>query len=220
MDAVRVLVADDHALFREGMRGLLGSLHDTEVVGEASSGEEALQLAKELQPDVILMDIKMPGINGIEATRQILHTSPHVGVLMVTMFEDDDSVFAAMRAGAKGYLLKDSSGEQVMHAIRAVASGEAIFGPGIAQRLVSFFSSPSDPAVRPRAFPELTEREEEVLSLVAQGKSNQEIAKELFLSLKTVRNHISNILLKLQVADRVQAAIRAREAGLGSDAGQ
>jgi DNA-binding NarL/FixJ family response regulator len=221
MDAVRlrILIADDHPLFREGMRGLLGSLHDTEVVGEASSGEEALQLAKELEPDVILMDIKMPGINGIEATRQILHASPRVGVLMVTMFEDDDSVFAAMRAGAKDYLLKDSSSEEVMHAIRAVASGEAIFGPGIAQRLVSYFSFPSDPAVRPRAFPEPTKREEQVLSLVAQGKSNQEIAKELFLSLKTVRNHMSNIFLKLQVADRVQAVIRAREAGLGSNGG-
>jgi DNA-binding NarL/FixJ family response regulator len=162
------------------------------------------------------MDIKMPGINGIEATREILHVSPRIGVLVVTMFEDDDSVFAAMRAGARGYLLKDSSGQEVMHAIRAVASGEAIFGPGVAQRLISFFSAPS-PAVSRRAFPELTEREEEILSLVAQGKINQEIAKELFVSLKTVRNHVSNIFLKLQVADRAQAVIRAREAGLGHE---
>jgi DNA-binding NarL/FixJ family response regulator len=215
-DSIRVLIADDHPLFRDGMRGLLGSLPDMEVVGEASSGEQAIELARELQPDVILMDIKMPGINGIEATREILHTSPRIGVLVVTMFEDDDSVFAAMRTGARGYLLKDSSGQEVGHAIRAVASGEAIFGPGVAQRLISFFSAPS-PAVSLRTFPELTAREEEVLSLVAQGKSNQQIAKELFLSLKTVRNHVSNIFLKLQVADRAQAVIRAREAGLGHE---
>jgi DNA-binding NarL/FixJ family response regulator len=215
-DSIRVLIADDHPLFRDGMRGLLGSLPDMEVVGEASSGEQAIELARELQPDVILMDIKMPVINGIEATREILHTSPRIGVLVVTMFEDEDSVFAAMRAGARGYLLKDSSGQEVMHAIRAVASGEAIFGPGVAQRLISFFSAPS-PAVSRRAFPELTEREEEILSLVAQGKTNQEIAKELFVSLKTVRNHVSNIFLKLQVADRAQAVIRAREAGLGHE---
>ena len=218
-DSIRVLIADDHPLFRDGMLGLLGSLADMEVVGEASSGEQAMELARELQPDVILMDIKMPGINGIEATREILHTSPRIGVLVVTMFEDDDSVFAAMRTGARGYLLKDSSGQEVGHAIRAVASGEAIFGAGVAQRLISFFGAPS-PAVSAgsrRAFPELTEREEEILSLVAQGKINQEIAKELFVSLKTVRNHVSNIFLKLQVADRAQAVIRAREAGLGHE---
>jgi DNA-binding NarL/FixJ family response regulator len=140
-DSIRVLIADDHPLFRDGMRGLLGSLADMEVVGEASSGEQAIELARELQPDVILMDIKMPGINGIEATREILHASPRIGVLVVTMFEDDDSVFAAMRTGARGYLLKDSSGQEVGHAIRAVASGEAIFGPGVAHRLISFFSA-------------------------------------------------------------------------------
>jgi DNA-binding NarL/FixJ family response regulator len=217
-NTIRTLIADDHPLFRDGMRGLLDSLADTEVVGEASSGEEAVELAKELQPDVILMDIKMPGIDGIEATREILHTSPRTGVLVISMFEEDDSVFAAMRAGAKGYLLKNSSGEEVVHAIRAVASEEAVFGPGIARRLTSFFSPPSSPASVPRrVFPELTEREEEVLSLVARGKSNQQIAQELFLSLKTVRNHVSNIFLKLQVSDRAQAVIRAREAGLGQE---
>jgi DNA-binding NarL/FixJ family response regulator len=218
-DSIRVLIADDHPLFRDGMQGLLGSLPDMEVVGEASSGEQAIELARELQPDVILMDIKMPGINGIEATREILHISPRIGVLVVTMFEDDDSVFAAMRAGARGYLLKDSSGQEVGHAVRAVASGEAIFGAGVAQRLISFFNAPSPAASAGsrRAFPELTEREEEILSLVAQGKINQEIAKELFVSLKTVRNHVSNIFLKLQVADRAQAVIRAREAGLGHE---
>jgi DNA-binding NarL/FixJ family response regulator len=216
-ESIRVLIADDHPLFRDGMQGLLGSLPDMEVVGEASSGEQAIELARALQPDVILMDIKMPGINGIEATREILHISPRISVLVVTMFEDEDSVFAAMRAGARGYLLKDSSGQEVGHAIRAVASGEAIFGAGVAQRLISFFSAPSSPAVSQRAFPELTEREEEILSLVAQGKINQQIAKELFVSLKTVRNHVSNIFLKLQVADRAQAVIRAREAGLGHE---
>src|SRR5215216_3283560 len=216
-DSVRVLIAEDHPLFREGMRGRLDRVADITVVGEAASGQEAVELARKLEPDVILMDIKMPGLNGIEATREILRASPRgVGVLVLTMFEDDDSVFAAMRAGARGYLLKDSGGEGVVHAIRAVASGEAVFGAGVAERIMSFFSSPRS-SVPQRAFPELTEREEEVLSLVAKGKSNLEIARELFVSLKTVRNHVSNILLKLQVADRAQAVIRAREAGMGRD---
>jgi DNA-binding NarL/FixJ family response regulator len=215
MEAIRVLIADDHPLFRDGMRGLLDSVADAEVVGEATTGEEAVELSEKLQPDVILMDIKMPGINGIEATREILHTSPHIGVLVVTMFEDEDSVFAAMRAGARGYLLKDAKGEEVLRAIRAVNDGEAIFGPGVAQRLINFFSAEKPPTAAPRAFPELTSREEEVLSLISQGRDNREIAEQLFLSLKTVRNHVSNIFTKLQVADRAQAVIRAREAGLG-----
>ena len=215
-DTVRVLIADDHPLFREGMRGRLDRVADVAVVGEAASGDEAVELAHQLDPHVILMDIKMPGLNGIEATREIHQASPQIGVLVLTMFEDDDSVFAAMRAGAKGYLLKDSGGEGVVHAIRAVASGEAVFGPGVAERIIGFFSAPRAAAPQ-RAFPELTEREEEVLSLVAQGKSNQQIARQLFVSLKTVRNHVSNILLKLQVADRAQAVIRARDAGMGRD---
>jgi DNA-binding NarL/FixJ family response regulator len=212
----RVLIADDHPLFREGMRGRLDRVADIAVVGEAASGEEAVELARRLKPHVVLMDIKMPGLNGIEATREILRANPRVGVLMLTMFEDDDSVFAAMRAGAKGYLLKDSGGEGVVYAIRAVTSGEAVFGPGVAERILGFFSVPRSAAPQ-RTFPELTEREEEILSLVAQGKSNQEIARQLFVSLKTVRNHVSNILLKLQVADRAQAVIRARDAGIGRD---
>jgi DNA-binding NarL/FixJ family response regulator len=215
-DTVRVLIADDHPLFREGMRGRLDRVADVAVVGEAASGDEAVELAHKLEPHIILMDIKMPGLNGIEATRKIQQASPQIGVLVLTMFEDDDSVFAAMRAGAKGYLLKDSGGEGVVHAIRAVASGEAVFGPGVAERIIGFFSAPRAAAPQ-RAFPELTEREEEVLSLVAQGKSNQQIARQLFVSLKTVRNHVSNILLKLQVADRAQAVIRARDAGMGRD---
>src|SRR5215212_3902803 len=186
-NSVRVLIAEDHPLFREGMRGRLERVADITVVGEAASGEEAVELAGNLEPDVILMDIKMPGLNGIEATREILRSSPRggVGVLVLSMFEDDDSVFAAMRAGAKGYLLKDSGGEGVVHAIRAVASGEAVFGPGVAERIMGFFAAPRAAAPQ-RAFPELTEREEEVLSLVAQGKANREIARQLFVSLKTV----------------------------------
>jgi DNA-binding NarL/FixJ family response regulator len=215
-DTVRVLIADDHPVFREGMRGRLDRVADIAVVGEAASGDEAVELAHKLEPHIILMDIKMPGLNGIEATREIQRANPQIGVLVLTMFEDDDSVFAAMRAGAKGYLLKDSGGEGVVHAIRAVASGEAVFGPGVAERMIGFFSAPRAAAPQ-RAFPELTEREEEVLSLVAQGKSNREIARQLFVSLKTVRNHVSNILLKLQVADRAQAVIRARDAGMGRD---
>jgi DNA-binding NarL/FixJ family response regulator len=214
-DTVRVLIADDHPLFREGMRGRLDRVADIAVVGEAASGDEAVELAHKLEPHIILMDIKMPGLNGIEATREIQRANPQIGVLVLTMFEDDDSVFAAMRAGAKGYLLKDSGGEGVVHAIRAVASGEAVFGPGVAERMIGFFSAPR--SAPQRAFPQLTEREEEVLSLVAQGKSNREIARQLFVSLKTVRNHVSNILLKLQVADRAQAVIRARDAGMGHE---
>jgi DNA-binding NarL/FixJ family response regulator len=215
MEPIRVLVADDHPLFRDGMRGLLDSIADAEVVGEATTGEEAIVLAEKLQPDVILMDIKMPDINGIEATREILHTSPHIGVLVITMFEDEDSVFAAMRAGARGYLLKDARGEEVLRAIKAVNDGEAIFGPGVAQRLINFFSAEKPPRAAPRAFPELTSREVEILTFIAQGYGNKEIAERLYISLKTVRNHVSNIFTKLQVADRAQAVIRAREAGLG-----
>jgi DNA-binding NarL/FixJ family response regulator len=214
----RVLIADDHALFRYGMRAMLGAAPRYEVVGEASTGEEAVAMAAELKPDIVLMDLQMPGINGIEATRQIMGDSPHVGVVVVTMFEDDDSVFAAMRAGARGYVLKGADAEEVLKVVGAVAEGEAHFGPEIAKRLMGFFAShQSATAPLPRAFPEITEREEEVLSLIAQGKSNQEIARELYLTIKTVRNHASNIFLKLQVADRAQAVIRAREAGLGHD---
>ena len=216
VEAIRVLIADDHPLFRDGMHGLLDSVEDTEVVGEARSGEEAVELAEALQPDVILMDLKMPGINGIEATRRITGASPHINVLVVTMFEDEDSVFAAMRAGARGYLLKDASQNEVLRSIRSVAGGQAIFGPTIARRLMDFFAVPQ-PAVPPRVFPQLTEREEEVLNLIAQGHGNADIAGMLYLSLKTVRNHVSNIFTKLQVADRAQAVIRAREAGLGKE---
>ncbi len=214
MNPIRILVADDHALFREGLSALLSSIPDIEVVGKAATGEEAISKAADLQPDVVLMDIQMPGINGIEGTRRIVRDSPHIGILIVTMFEDDDSVFAAMRAGARGYVLKGADQEEILKVIRAVAAGEAHFGPEIARRLMSFFSVPR-PATVSEAFPDLTARECEVLDLIARGRSNQGIADELYLSPKTVRNHISNIFSKLQVADRAQAIIRAREVGLG-----
>ena len=183
------------------------------MVGEAATGAEAVSLAEKLQPDVVLMDIQMPDINGIEATRRIVQTSPHIGVIVVTMFEDDDSVFAAMRAGARGYVLKGADQEEMIRAIRAVGRGEALFGPAIAARLTAFFNASQSPAAT--AFPDLTDREREVLGLLAGGLSNQEIADRLFISVKTVRNHVSNIYSKLQVVDRVQAIIRARDAGMG-----
>ncbi len=213
---IRILIADDHALFRDGLRALFLSVPDTEVVGEAATGEEAVARAADLQPDVVLMDIQMPGTNGIEATRRIVRDSPHIAVVVVTMFEDDDSVFAAMRAGARGYVLKGADQEEILKVIRAVAAGEAHFGPAIARRLMSFFAAPK-PAGAAEAFPELTAREREVLDLIARGRNNQEIVNALSLSPKTVRNHISNIFAKLQVADRAQAIIRAREAGLGTN---
>lgn len=212
--AIRVLIADDHPVYRDGLRTLLTSQPDTEVTGEAGTGEEAIAMAASTRPDVILMDIKMPGINGIEATRRILQSNPGIAVLMLTMFEDDDSVFAALRAGARGYLLKGADQTEILRAIKAVASGEAIFGPAIATRLIRYFN-PQQRQPHP-AFPDLTEREKEVLGLIAQGLSNADIARQFFLSPKTVRNHVSNILGKLQVADRTQAALRAREAGLGN----
>jgi DNA-binding NarL/FixJ family response regulator len=215
MEQTRILIADDHPLFRKGMRALLSSMDDVEVVGEATRGQEALELAATLQPDVILMDLQMPDGGGITATRQIMAASPHIRILVVTLFQDDDSVFAALRAGARGYVLKDTDEDEMVRAIRAVAGGEAIFSPAIATRLIDFFAAPR-PAAPKAVFPELTEREREILGLIAQGESNAEIAARLVLSLKTVRNHVSNIFSKLQVADRVQAAIRARAAGLAT----
>lgn len=219
MEPIRILIADDHPLFRDGLRVLLESVGDMQVIGEAASGEEVLAQAHALQPDLILMDIKMPGLNGIEATRRILQSSPHVRVLIFTMFEDDESVFAAIRAGARGYLLKGAVQEETLRAIRAVAAGEAIFGPAVAERLMHYFSGAGSAGRGGAAqfFPELTEREYEILTLLAQRKSNAEIASSLVLSPKTVRNHVSNILSKLQVADRAEAMRAAWAAGLGPD---
>ncbi len=218
-DRTRVLIADDHPFFRDGLRVLLESTPDTELVGEAKDAEEAISLAADLSPDVILMDLRMPGPGGIEATRRILAKDPEVGVLVITMVEEDDSVFAAMRAGALGYLLKGADKGETLAAIRAVARGEAVFGPGIARRLIRYFDPP--PSAQRQApsgaFPELTAREREILDLVAAGKNNAEIARTLFLSLKTIRNYVSNIFTKLQVADRAQAIVRAREAGMGGE---
>lgn len=216
MDPVTILVADDHPLFRDGVRALLATVPDCELVGEAASGDEAVALAAQLQPDVVLMDIRMPGLDGIEATRRIVDTSPHIGVLVLTMFEDDGSVFAAMRAGARGYVLKGANQEEIVRAVRAIAAGEAIFGADIARRLMDYFATPR-PDLPARAFPDLTEREREVLELIARGLANADIARRLFLSPKTVRNHVSNIFSKLQVADRAQAIVRAREAGMGGE---
>jgi DNA-binding NarL/FixJ family response regulator len=218
MDTIRILIADDHSLFREGLRALLMATPDVEVVGEAASGEETITQADALQPDVVLMDINMPGLNGIEATRRILHENPQIGVVVVTMLEDDASVFAAMRAGARGYVLKGAHHEEMLQVIRAVAGVQALFGPAIAVRLMNFFQSMGQkmkPALPDQAFPELSEREREILNLIAQGHNNTEIANRLVISPKTVRNHISSIFSKLQVADRAQAIVRAREAGLG-----
>jgi len=213
-EPISVLIADDHPMFRDGLRMLFDTTDKFTLIGQAASGEEAVSQAEKLQPDVILMDIKMPGINGTEATRRILATSPHIKVLMLTMFEDDDSVFAAMCAGARGYLLKGADETEITRAINAVNNGEAIFGPGIAQKMMHFFSRARKPL---DVFPDLTQREFEILTLIAKGYSNAQITDELVLSAKTVRNNVSNIFSKLQVSDRTEAIIRAREAGLGKD---
>ncbi|HRE47548.1 MAG TPA: response regulator transcription factor [Aggregatilineales bacterium] len=214
-ETISLLIADDHPLFRDGIRTMLLSVSDMELVGEAETGDEAVRLATQMQPDVVLMDIQMPGINGIEAARRIVHASPNIVVLMVTMFDDDDSVFAAMRAGARGYVLKGAKQDEIQRAIRAASNGEAIFSPSVAARMMTYFSV-LRPAQLPLIFPELSEREREILTLIAQGYKNPEITAKLVLSPKTVRNHVSNILGKLQVADRAEAILKARAAGLGN----
>ena len=214
MEPTKVLIADDHRHFRDGLRALLLSAPDLELVGEAEDGAQTISLATQLQPDVIMMDLQMPGVGGIDATRRILHSSPHISVLVLSMFDDDDSIFAALQAGARGYLLKGALKAEILRAIRAVSSGEAIFGPVIAKRLINYFATPR-PSAPADAFPQLTEREKEILALLAQHQTNPEIARRLQLSAKTIRNHVSNVFTKLQVADRAEAIIRAREGGLG-----
>ena len=216
---IRVLLVDDHALFRDGLRAIFMAVTDIQVVGEAASGEEAVRQALELQPEVILMDIQMDGMNGIEACKRILTELPQTHIVMLTMLEDSDSLFAAMVAGAKSYVLKGARRADVLKTIRAVADGEVLFGSAIARRVSRFFQNMGEPPPnkRPRSstFPELTYRERDILDLVAQGFNNHEIAEQLGIASKTVSNHISNIFNKLQVADRAQAIIKAREAGLG-----
>lgn len=216
METIQILIADDHRLFREGLLALFNSIAGLEVVGEATTGNEVIQKAAELQPDVVLMDIQMPGLNGIEATRRIIQASPHIGVVMVTMFEDDDSVFAAMRAGARGYVLKGADQQEMIRIIQAAARGEALFGAVIASRLMNFFAT-WRMNISKDLFPQLTAREVEILELIGKGYDNTAIANYFALSLKTVRNHVSNILSKLQVVDRTQAVLRARDAGIGTD---
>jgi DNA-binding NarL/FixJ family response regulator len=217
MSRIKLMIADDHKLFREGLKALLAVTDDIEIVAEAEDGNSALKKCQELQPEIILMDINMPGLNGIYATQQILEKFPQIGIIMLTMLEDDTSVFNAMRAGARGYLLKGADPQEVLRVIRAVAEGQALFGPAIATRLMNFFKELSLKPVAAQSkatFPELTERELEVLRLISQGLNNSEITHKLVLSPKTVRNHITNIFSKLQVADRAQAIVRAREEGV------
>ena len=216
IEPIRVLIVDDHASFRSGLRALLSTAADLLVVGEAADGREAVDAAAALHPDVILMDVTMPGIDGIEATRRIVDAAPHVAILVLTMGSDDESVFAAVRAGARGYVLKGAQRTELLRAIRSVAAGEAIFGPGIARRLIGFFSHPT-PAGAREPFPQLTDREREILDLIAAGRSNAEITSRLVLSPKTVRNHVSNVFAKLDVRDRAEAIVRAREAGMGGE---
>jgi DNA-binding NarL/FixJ family response regulator len=213
-DSLRVVIADDHPVFREGLRSLLSTDSESEVVAEVASGADAVTRVDELQPDVVIMDLHMPGLDGVAATRDILGRSPHVAVLVLTMFDDDDSVFAAMRAGARGYLLKGANQADVVRAVHLVAAGGAMFGPAVAQRVIEFFARPR-PAGTPLAFPQLTDREHEILDLLARGQPNASIATRLSITDKTVRNHVSNIFTKLSVADRAHAIVRAREAGLG-----
>ena len=213
MAPLRVLVVGDHPLFCKGVVALLEAVPDFSVAGVAVSGVEAVARAVELRPDVVLMDLQLPGMSGIEATRSIVGAHPEVRVLVLSLFEDEDSVFLALRAGARGYVLKDADEDELTGAIRAVARGEAIFSQAVAGRVLAFFAQPRQ---APKVFPELTDREREILGLLAQGHANPSIARTLFLSPKTVANYVSAIFAKLQVADRAEAMIRAREAGLGT----
>lgn len=214
MESVRVLVADDHPIVRDGLSVLLSSHSTVDLVGVAADGTTAVELSDELQPDVVVMDLHMPGTSGIDAIGRIARTSPHIAVLVLTMLEDDDSLFAAMRAGARGYLVKGATQEEILAAILAVSRGEAVFGPAVASRVLDYFFR-EPPGRTSELFPELTDRERQVLEFIAQGLGNQAISTRLGLSDKTVRNYVSNIFTKLHVADRARAIVVARDAGLG-----
>jgi DNA-binding NarL/FixJ family response regulator len=213
--SIRVLVVDDHPLYRDGLVTAIAAMPEVDVVGDAADGEAAVTAARALTPDVIVMDLHMPGLNGIDATRRIVAERPETAVLVLTMLDGDDSVFAAMRAGARGYLLKGADRAEISRSIEAVASGEVVFSAGIASRVLAYFAAGSE-ASPMRPFPTLTEREREILDLVARGLTNTAIAQRLVLSGKTVRNHVSNVFTKLQVADRAEAVAQARDAGLGA----
>ncbi len=215
MQAIRVVLADDHPVVRSGLRTLIGTIDGLEVVGEATDGESAVREVQILQPDVVLMDVRMPGIDGVEATRRIRASAPGTAVLILTMYDDDATVFTAMQAGARGYLLKGAEQEEIVGAIRAVVAGQAIFGPGVAARVLGYFASASARAPVPEPFPQLSEREREILALLAEGRRTSDIAERLFLSPKTVSNHLTSIFAKLEVADRAAAIVAARDGGLG-----
>jgi DNA-binding NarL/FixJ family response regulator len=213
--SVRIVLADDHPVVRGGLRALLGTIPGFEVVGEAADGDSTVRETQLLRPDVVLMDVRMPGLGGIEATRRIREVAPDTAVLVLTMYDDDATVLTAMQAGARGYLLKGAEQEDIVGAIRAVVSGQAIFGPGIASRVLEYFAAPPVQSTHP--FPELTERERDILDLLASGLRTALIAQRLCLSPKTVSNHLTNVFAKLEVADRTEAILRAREGGLGRD---
>ena len=214
-EPLRIVVVDDHPVYRGGMQTLFSTVEDVDVVGVAGSGEEAVRVCDDLLPDVVVMDLNMPGMSGVEATRAITGAHPSVGVLVLTMYDDDESVFSALRAGARGYLLKGSDQAEIERGVRAVAAGQAIFAPAMAVRIAEWFSGRQQVSPSRVPFDALTPREDEVLQLLATGRNNAAIARELFLSEKTVRNHVSNIFLKLQAADRAETIVRAREAGYG-----
>jgi len=214
VSAVRVVVADDHPMFRFGLQAALQAVPEVDVVGEAGNGAELLDVVARTRPDVVLTDLAMPGLDGVGATRRIIAAHPGTAVLVLTMHDDDEAVFAALRAGARGYLLKGADRDDVVRAVLALAAGEAVYDAAVARRIVDFFTGAQHRYVE-QAFPELTPREREVLDLVAQGRGNHDVARRLALSEKTVRNHVSAILLKLQVADRAGAVARARDVGLG-----
>ena len=211
---IRVLIADDHPVFRDGLASLLEPLPEIDVVARASDGAQAVALAAEHKPDVVVMDVQMPELNGIEATRRVVADRPGTGVLVLTMGEDDGTVLSALRAGARGYLRKGAEQDEIVRAITTVHAGGVVFGASLAARIAEVLS----PATRPeRPFPELTERETEILDRIAAGRNNAQIAQELFLSPKTIRNNVTSILAKLQATDRAEVIIRARDAGLGTD---